>query len=260
VTEPELIAREREVTAPVAASVVGEDPLDRDPVAGIEAPGPAEEVGRRHWALVGQLLGIGEPAMVVDREVDPVPADPAVPVPGIDAVDPVTAAWADPAEHLRVEVDELTRPIALVADDRRPRLEAVEPAEAFPPEDRVDTRAGKPALPCQDVWADSELTPAGTELLDEFGRMSASLVVDRARSIGETTHLGAMPPLRAGLAADAGRPGRRGDRPAGSNAIGEQPATVRGQPGIRMGHRGLLLRLRLRHQQPRIGALSPSTT
>jgi len=39
------------------------------------------------------------------------------------------------------------------------------------------------------VWADPELAPAGTELLNEFGRMSASLLVDRARSIGETTHL-----------------------------------------------------------------------
>jgi hypothetical protein len=68
VAEPELLTRGREVTAPVAASVVGENPLDRDPVAGIEAPGAAEEVGRRHWALVGQLLGIGEPAVVVDRD------------------------------------------------------------------------------------------------------------------------------------------------------------------------------------------------
>jgi hypothetical protein len=183
-----------------------------------------------------------------------------MPVPGVNAVDPVTAARADPAEHLRIEVDELARPIALVPHDRWPRFKPVEPAEAFPPEDRVDTRAGKPALPCQDVWADPELAPAGTELLNEFGRMSASLLVDRARSIGETTHLGTMPPLRAGLAADAGCPGRRRDRPAGSNAIGEQSATVRGQPSIRMGHRGLLLRLWLRHQQPRIGALSPSTT
>lgn len=44
-------------------------------MAGVEAR-PVEEDGGCQRALDGQLLGVGEAAVIVDREVDPVPADP----------------------------------------------------------------------------------------------------------------------------------------------------------------------------------------
>ena len=47
--DPELVAGRRELVAPIAATVVGQDPLDRDAVRGIEPPGSAKEPGRRLW-------------------------------------------------------------------------------------------------------------------------------------------------------------------------------------------------------------------
>jgi hypothetical protein len=260
VAKAALVTGGREVTAPVPPTVVGEDPLDGDPVAGVEAPGTAQEARRRAGRLVGQLLGIGEPAVVIDRDVDPVPADTPEPALHPDVVDAVAATGTDPAQHLRVEMDELARPSAFVAHDRRSGFEPVEPGETLPAQDRVHARAGESCLPGEDVRPHPELASPSAQPFDDLGRVLARLVIDRARPVGEPAELGTMPPRRAGLAADANGPSRRRDRPARSDAIGQQPPTVRGQPGIRMGHRGLLLRLWLRHQQPRIGALSPSTT
>ena len=102
---PSFVAGDRNVTASIPAAVVGQDPLDRDPVIGREAPGSLEEAGRRSRCFIGELLRVGQPAVVVDREVDPVPADPAMPI-DLDASDPAAASGSDPAEHLGVEVDD----------------------------------------------------------------------------------------------------------------------------------------------------------
>ena len=134
--------------------------------------------------------------MVVDRDVDPVPAYPAMPVPGVNAVDPVTAARADPAEHLRIEVDELAWSFALGADDRRSGFESVESSAAFAPEDRAHRAPGKACLPGEDVRTDAQLTPTNTQASDKVGRMTPGLVVDRARTVGQDAGLGATPPLR----------------------------------------------------------------
>ena len=76
-TDAELVAGRREGEAAVAAAVVGQDPLDRDAMGGIEAPGSAEEGGGRGRGLIGQFLRVGQPAVVIDRDMDPVPAGPA---------------------------------------------------------------------------------------------------------------------------------------------------------------------------------------
>ena len=246
---PKLVAGRGEVAAPVAAAVVGQDPLDRDPVARVEAPGALEEGGRRRRRLVGQLLGVGQPAVVVDREVDPVPADAAVPV-ALTAGDPMTAARSDPAEHLGVEVDEFARPLALVADDWWPGLEPVEPAQALAPQDRVDRSAGEPGLPGEDVRADPQLAPPGAQAIDELGRMPTGLAVDGARAVAQRPGPGAAPPLRTGLAADPRGSGRRRDRPAGRDAIDQErrPCGVRRALGCDM--RVPSFDCGLQHQQP----------
>ena len=66
------------------------------------------------------------PRVVVGRDVHPVPAHGAVPVTSLASVDPCPAG-SDPPQHLGVEVDELARPLALVAHDGWSGLEAVEP-------------------------------------------------------------------------------------------------------------------------------------
>src|ERR1017187_9699307 len=62
-TDAELVAGRREVVTSIAATVVGQDPLDRDPVIGIEAPGSLEEAGRRSRCFIGELLRVGQPAV-----------------------------------------------------------------------------------------------------------------------------------------------------------------------------------------------------
>lgn len=66
-------------------------------------------------------------------------AAPAVaPVAG----DAVTDA-VDPTELLRVDVDEFARPLALIADDRRPNFERAQPAETETAQDPADGGAWK---------------------------------------------------------------------------------------------------------------------
>jgi hypothetical protein len=236
VAEPELVAGRREGGAPVAAAVVGQDPLDRDPVAGVEGPGPPQEGSRRGRGLVGQLLRVGEPAVVVDRDVHPVPADAPVLV-DLDPRDPVTAARPDPPEHLRVEVDELARALPLVAHERGSRLEPVETRQATPAQDRVGGRRRETRLPGEYVGSDAQLPPAGAEPRDELGRVGPGLAPDGAPAIRELAQAGPPPPLRARLAAHSGGSRRRRDRPACPDPVGQQRSAVRGQARVRM-HQG----------------------
>jgi hypothetical protein len=168
----------------------------------------------------------------------------------LDAGDPVTATLRDPTEHLGVEVDELTRPFALIADDRWPGLEPVESSQALAPQDGVHRAVREARLPGEDVRADAQLAAAGTQAIDEVGRMTPGLVADGARAIAQASRLGAMPPLRTGLTADPGGPSSRRDRPASSDTIGQQVPTVWGQSGIRMRHEGPFFDCGLQHQQP----------
>ena len=69
--------------------------MARGAVASDETPGPPQELGGRRRGLVGQLLLIRQAAVVVDRDVDPAPADVPGPVMPL-ARDTVTAALPDP--------------------------------------------------------------------------------------------------------------------------------------------------------------------
>lgn len=112
---------------------------------------------------------------------------------------------------------ELTRPLALVADDWRPRLEPVQATKALATQQGVDRRAGQARLPAQDVWPDPELPTPGAQGGDERRRVGAGLMVDGAAAVGETRLTlppEASDPLGACLAADAGGLGRSGDRSA----------------------------------------------
>src|SRR4249920_756609 len=59
----------------VAAAVIGEYALDGDPVPAVESDGTAEEGGGGACFLVGEYLGVGEAAVVVDSDVDVFVAD-----------------------------------------------------------------------------------------------------------------------------------------------------------------------------------------
>jgi hypothetical protein len=53
----------------VGLRVVGQHPLDQDPLLGIPGERPAEEGGAVFLALAWQDLAVGEPGVVVDRDV-----------------------------------------------------------------------------------------------------------------------------------------------------------------------------------------------
>jgi len=140
VADAEPAAGERVQSGDVGGAVVGQQALDRDPLPAVEGDGAVEEADRRPCLLVGQYLGVGETAVVVDRHVHVLPADrlaldaggvePSAVRVALDASGHALAGAAlDPAQLLDVEMDELARARALVAK----RLLEPEPAQAAEP-------------------------------------------------------------------------------------------------------------------------------
>jgi hypothetical protein len=125
VPDPERATGDRVGGRAVGRTVVGQHALDLDPLPVEEGDRPAQEADRCCRLLVSEHLGVGEPAAVVDRDVDEVPANRfALADVGIDAVeasvalearDPLAGAAMDPAELLDVDMDELAGALALVA-------------------------------------------------------------------------------------------------------------------------------------------------
>jgi hypothetical protein len=74
VEDAELSAGDRVRDREVGAAVVGEDPLDGDAVAAVERERAAEEADSGGCFLVCEDLGVGEAAVVVDGDVDVLPA------------------------------------------------------------------------------------------------------------------------------------------------------------------------------------------
>src|SRR5512135_707905 len=113
----------------VAGAVVGQDSFDLDAVSTVVGGRPEEEANGGCGFLVGEDFGVGEAAVVVDGDVDVLPADALMAFAGfvgvggvvvlLSAIAPALACSSlDPAELLDVEVDELARSGVLVADRR----------------------------------------------------------------------------------------------------------------------------------------------
>ena len=98
----------------VSRTVVGHDSLDaRDSLGCEEALSAFEKADRGYAFLVGQDLGEGQPRGIVDGDVDEFPTDTA----STDLLITVDAMsdHADSSQRLHIEVNELARPLALVA-------------------------------------------------------------------------------------------------------------------------------------------------
>jgi hypothetical protein len=83
VADPERPTGESVDRRAVGRAVVGQDALHGDPVAGEEGERAAQEGNRGRRPLVGEHFGIGEAAVVVDCDVDVLPADGATPIAGL---------------------------------------------------------------------------------------------------------------------------------------------------------------------------------
>src|ERR687892_894905 len=138
---PRARAGVAEVMAAIGVAVVGHDSLDADAGAREPSESPLEEGDGAGLALVGQDLGVSQARGIIDRDVQVLPADAAVAVDhaGVAAGDAVPDA-GDLAELLGVDVHELAGALALVAHDRRGRIEALEAAEATTAQDAADGR------------------------------------------------------------------------------------------------------------------------
>ena len=111
------------VAVGIGEGVVGHDALDGHVVSFEPLGGAAEELGRSLAALGVEDLGVGEAGMVVDADMEVLPAA-ATPTAAPAAADAVANA-VDAAELLGVDVDELAGALAFVADDRRRRGDAL---------------------------------------------------------------------------------------------------------------------------------------
>src|SRR3982751_628348 len=120
VFDAEPAAGERVRDAAVAGAVVADHAFDGDPVAPVEGDGAAKGGSRGRGLLIGQHLGVGEAAVVVDSDVHELVADGtslqpvlvregSVVVLGAAADTPAGAA-DDPAAFIDVDVHELAWP------------------------------------------------------------------------------------------------------------------------------------------------------
>src|SRR5207245_2096371 len=96
-------------------------------VAGVVGNGAAKESDRGGRLFIGEDFDIGQAGRVVDRDVDVFPADGSarnargvavdgrVVAPSLAVSDTFAGAALDPPELLDIDVDQLARPVTLVA-------------------------------------------------------------------------------------------------------------------------------------------------
>src|ERR1700743_1104944 len=106
----------------VGAAVVGDESLDLDAVAGVERCRSSEKSHGRDGLFVGEDLDVGQPGRIVDSDVHELPACGATAVrTSVGLVAPraghavSSAGRSDSSELLDVDMQKLTRPLALIA-------------------------------------------------------------------------------------------------------------------------------------------------
>lgn len=103
----------------VGPGIVGQDPFDADAQGREVGRGPGQEGRAGRGGLVGQVLGVGDAAVVVEGGVQVGPAGAVGPaaVAAGPAESLVAAAVGDPAQLLDVDVDQFAGAGAFVAAD-----------------------------------------------------------------------------------------------------------------------------------------------
>jgi hypothetical protein len=121
--ELESLAGGLELVGDVAGAVVGHDGLDMDAAVVEPTERASEEAGGGRRSLIGEDLGVGHSSGVVDGDMDELPTDAA----GLDRVISMdtVADPADAAQLLDIDMDQLARPLLLVANDGFFELEAL---------------------------------------------------------------------------------------------------------------------------------------
>ena len=234
-SDVEVAAGVLEGVGDVATAVVGHDPLGPDAVAPEPAKRPTQERHGGLSAFVGQHFDVGESTVVIDADVSELPASTAV-----AALTIAGDAMSNPAEapeFLGVEVQELARPIALVADHRRLGFETAEPLE---PEALQHGRDGRPRhgqaaadlRACEPMSASEPLDA----LLPQPGRAGdpsrgAGTIPKSLRAFGA---ISSQPAVRGALADPGGLGGVTHRPPESQDPFGQQFSGVRSRLRVRM--------------------------
>jgi hypothetical protein len=174
--------------------------------------------------------------VIVDRDMDPVPAGPFLFGPDRPPDEVIATACGHPGELFGIEMDQLARAIAFIADDRWSGLQPIEAGEVVAAQDRVRGRRSEAGLPGQNMGTDAQLPASGAERGDNGRSVPDRRLTGRTRAIGELTGLRSLPPFRAGLPTDPGGACCPTNRPASTDPLGQEPATPRGQSSVRMRH------------------------
>lgn len=117
VFDPEVAARISEGVGAIRHAVIGQHRANLDPVEGVEADHLLERANHGGDFFVRMNAGEPKAGVIIDRDVQRF--DPGAFV-AIGAVAGTTdARLEEPTELLHVEVDQFSRLIAFVADDRR---------------------------------------------------------------------------------------------------------------------------------------------
>jgi hypothetical protein len=131
---------------PVAGAVVGHDASDSDAEASVVGQGRRQEGDRALLLLVGQDLAEGDAGIVVDADVDELPAAAARAGDAGALAGDAVAGSVEAAKLLDVDVDESSGRPVLVADRRLGRLQVPDPAQTCTAQDAADRGRRDPGL------------------------------------------------------------------------------------------------------------------
>ena len=165
VLDAELEAGGAEVSRAIAGAVVGEQAADGDAVLGIEGDGGAQEGDGGFALLVGQHAGEGKTGVIVDGDVQSLPAG--------ELRSSAAAAVATNGDlliaghALDVEVEQIARSGMLVAHDRRSGMEMAPAVEVSALQNAADG-GGAESGGLGDLIGGAQLAPQGDDLGDQL--------------------------------------------------------------------------------------------
>jgi len=205
VAQAEFGASVAEQVGAVAVTVVGEQAANGNAVLGIEGQGGAQESDGGVGFLVGQHAGEGEAGMVVDGDVQGLPAGEL----RAAAASSVAAQGdAQVAGHgFDVEVEQVPWGRMFVAHQGRSRVQVAPAVEMSALENAADG-GGAEAGGLGDLVGGAQLAPQGYDLGDQLRRGCARAVPRTGGTIpqaGQPQGAVAGPPLGGGFSADVER-------------------------------------------------------
>ena len=205
VLDAELEASGAEVAGTIAGAIVGEQAADGDAVLGVEGDGGVQEGNGGLALLVGQDAGEGDTGVIVDGDVESLPAGELR-----AAAAPAVATNGDlliAGHALDVEMEQIAGSGMLVAHDGRSGMEMTPAVQLSAPENATDGGRTE-ASGLGDLISGSQLATQGDDLSDQLRRGPAR-ATERSRGTipqaGEAQGAIAAEPLGSGFSADVER-------------------------------------------------------